>query len=223
MAKRDEPLAPAEQRKLDLEIQKLEHEIEEKRHHARYAAVEADEAERTERDSKAAAYNHRIYHFLGAVNDATVKECMLVLEAWSRATPACEITIIFNSPGGGVISGLALYDALLGLKAKGHKLTTVARGYAASMGGVLLQAGDERLIGPNAHVLIHEVSSGAIGKVSEIEDDLKFTKMLQDRLLGILAARSTLTKQQIKTRWRKTDWWLDADESVELGFADRIA
>ena len=129
---------------------------------------------------------------------------------------------MLNSPGGNVFAGLALYDAITDLKARGHKVTTVARGYAASMGGILLQAGTERVVGANAQVLIHEVSTMDSGKTSELEDNLKFQKKLQDRLLAILAERSTLTKAQIARRWKKTDWWLDADECIEYGIADRI-
>ena len=47
--------------------------------------------------------------------------------------------------------------------------------------------------------------------------------MLQERLLEILAKRSTLTTKQIKSKWSRKDWWLSAVEAVELGFADRIA
>jgi ATP-dependent protease ClpP protease subunit len=90
------------------------------------------------------------------------------------------------------------------------------------MGGILLQAGDERVIGKNAHLMIHEISAGAVGKLSEIEDEAKFCAMLSDRLVDILAERSTLTPTQIKRRWKRKDWWLSAEEAVELGFADRI-
>jgi ATP-dependent protease ClpP protease subunit len=71
-------------------------------------------------------------------------------------------------------------------------------------------------------MLIHEISSIGIGKMSELEDEIKFLKRLQERCLEILADRSNLSKQQIKTRWTRKDWWLDAEETVKYGFADRI-
>ena len=93
---------------------------------------------------------------------------------------------------------------------------------AASMAGILLQSGNKRVIGQNAYILIHEVSDVAAGTTSEIEDELKLTKRLQKRLVGILAERSTMSEQQIEKKWKKNDWWLDANEAVELGFADEI-
>lgn len=144
------------------------------------------------------------------------------LGVWARRDIGKPITIIFNSPGGAVIDGLALYDFIDDLKEKGVQVTTIARGMAASMGGVLLQAGNKRIVGKNAHVLIHEVSKGSIGKVSEIEDDIKFAKKLQERLVDILAERSTMTTNQIKNKWKRKDWWLGADECVKFGFADEI-
>ena len=201
--------------KLRVEIRKLTAEAE--RHEY--------EASKTRKDLEAwnaSSDEHRIYNYFGGVDAGSAISCMDVLGNWSRRQSNGEFTIIFNSPGGSVIHGLALYDFLIDLRQRGHKITTVARGMAASMGGILLQAGDRRLIGQNAHMLIHEVSTLNFGKISEIEDELKFTKRLQDRCLDILADRSTLSKAQIKTRWARKDWWLSADETIKFGFADEI-
>lgn len=167
-------------------------------------------------------FHHGVYNFIGVVNGLTVEQCINSLVSWVRIQPGRDITLILNSPGGSVIDGLALYDVLIDLRRNGHKVTTVARGMAASMGGILLQAGDVRVVEPNAHVLIHEVSSGAIGKISEIEDEMAFLRQLQGRLLGILGERSTLSVDEIRRRWERKDWWLGAAEAVELGFADRV-
>lgn len=190
------------------------------------------EAQRWEHEAKrsgkeievwdASSDEHRIYNFFGTVDGGNVAACMDVIGNWSRRNPECDISIIFNSPGGAVVHGLALYDFLDELKKNGHQITTVARGMAASTGGVLLQAGHERIIGANCHVLIHEVSTVNMGKISEIEDAVKFSKMLQERCIDILSERSTLTKAQIKTRWSRKDWWIGSNEAVELGFADKI-
>src|SRR5690606_40252913 len=111
--------------------------------------------------------------------------------------PGAPITIKINSPGGSVFEGLALYDRLRALSALGHHITTVSYGMAASMGGILLQAGDTRLVAPNAWFLIHEVSTITWGNTSEIEDQIEFTRRLQDQLLEILASRSKLSKAKI--------------------------
>lgn len=171
---------------------------------------------------KALASAHRVYTFYGGVNATSISNCMSELGIWSREAPGAPLTVIFNSPGGYVDDGMALYDYLLHLRSLGHRVTTIALGRAASMGGILLQAGDVRLMGPNAFLLIHEVSAGTEGKLSQMAEDIAFWKRQENKLVDVLAQRSTLTPAQIKRRWRKTDWWLDAKEAIELGFADDV-
>jgi ATP-dependent Clp endopeptidase proteolytic subunit ClpP len=190
---------------------------------AEAAEYEAAERRREHRDHEASANQARVYPFVGVVSHAAVQSCIATLGAWSRRDPGSDITIVFNSPGGDVFDGLALYDYIRELSDKGHKITTAARGMAASMGGILLQAGDERLMGPNCYLMIHEVSTFGLGKVSDIEDEVELAKRLQKRLLGILAERSTMTVKQIESKWKRRDWWVSAIEAVDLGFADRIA
>lgn len=173
-------------------------------------------------DREASLNQAQIFQFFEPVTGGTVEHAIGMLGLWSRRSPGSDITVVLNSPGGGVTAGLALYDFIGELKAKGHQVTTETRGYAASMGGVLLQAGHERVIGPNAYLMIHEVSDLGIGKLSELKDQVEFAERLQERLLDILAERSTMTKQAIRRKWKRKDWWLDAEEAVKHGFADRI-
>ena len=211
----EQQLEEAELKKLEVETKLLEVQ-------RKAAALELRQEQRKEDDWKAGAYQHRIYNFFGKVDGHSASSCLEELAYWSRRDPECDITIVFNSPGGSVIDGLALYDELLALRDRGHKITTVARGMAASMGAVLLQAGDERIIGKNAHMLIHQISYGAIGSFGEIEDEVAFAKQLQDRLLDILAERSTLSRLKIKNRWERKNWWLGSEDVLKHGFADRI-
>ena len=195
----------------------------------RKARAEADSAEieaardrRMEADTLASLNHSQIYNFFEPVTYGGVEDAINWIGMWSRRNPESPIKIVFNSPGGSVFAGMALYDFLQELREKGHHITTEARGYSASMAGILLQAGDERVIGANAHIMIHEISSVALGKASELEDELKLVEKLQEKSLNILAERSTMSKAQIKRKWKRKDWWLDAQEAVELGFADRI-
>lgn len=208
-------------KEVELSEKKLAKEIEKLTFETAYSKLELAEAERDERDALAHSSEARIFNFVNSVGGDSARKCVDTLNEWSRKSKD-PITIVFNSPGGNVWSGLAIYDAVMALKDEGIKFTTVVRGMAASMAGVLLQAGDERVIGKNAYILIHEVSDIAAGTTSELEDELKLTKRLQARLLKILAERSTLSEKEIEKKWKKNDWWLDADESVELGFADKI-
>lgn len=162
------------------------------------------------------------YTFYDGVTADTIKPALAELSKWSRRFPGKPMKIIVNSPGGSVIAGLALFDYIQELRKSGHHITVVALGMAASMGGILLQAGDKRVVGANAMVLIHEVSSGTSGTVSAMGDSLEFSRRLWEKLAKILAQRSTMSAEQVKEACYKKDWWLDAEEAVKLGFADEI-
>lgn len=202
----------------------------------RQLRAQADKAElelaNMKRDSaraNATAHEAMEYTFSDAVTDASVKAAIAELGTLARRFPGRPLTFILTSPGGSVLHGFALYDYLRSLSKKGHKLTVQVFGMAASMGGILLQAGDVRQIGANSEVLIHEVSSGTQGKVSEQQDRIDFSHRLWDKLAKILSQRAKSTGKktamsaaQIKKAAFKYDWWLDAREAVRLGFADQI-
>lgn len=179
------------------------------------------DSQRYQEQEDSSSENHRTFYFNKAVNDRSVEECIEAITAWARQKVG-PIRIVINSPGGDVIEGLALYDTIQDLKAAGNDVTVKTIGMAASMGGILLQAGTHRVASPNAQMLIHEISSMAFGKFSEIQDEVAFSKRLQERLLTILSERSTLSAAQIKTRWTRKDWWLDADRMLYFGFIDAI-
>jgi ATP-dependent Clp protease protease subunit len=212
--------APSDERSLAerrewLEVRKLELESDR-------AALELEALRRREVELAADPGRARSYTFYTEVSQESVRECMHELGQWSRRDPGAAITLTFNSPGGSVLDGFALFDFLRQLRSMGHHLTTVALGRAASMGAVLLQAGDRRVMGQNAFLLIHEVSNLSSGKVSELEDSVEFSRRLQKRLVAILADRSSLTGPQIQRRWARKEWWLDAEEAVALGLADAV-
>lgn len=177
--------------------------------------------------------HHRVYRFTSSVDAGSVKACMSTLQSWSRIDPKCPMTVVFSSPGGSIIEGMALFDFLQEMRRQGHRITTIARGYAASMAGILLQAGDWRIMGAESYLLIHEASFGAVGSFGEVEDMVKFVEKIQDRVLNIFAQRSAaadpktatkkLSKAQIKKRWHRKDWWLSSDEALAHGFIDEIA
>ncbi len=208
-------LEELEAERLRVEIEKLRLETERTRQQIIGEGI-------YQRRNLADASEHRILTFYGEVGTVSVAKALTELGIWARRDPGQPIKLIFNSPGGSVIDGLALFDYIRELQAAGHQVETVGLGMAASMGGVLLQAGGHRVMGPNAYMLIHEVSSLAWGNASELEDEVAFVKRLQDRILDILAERSTLSKTQIARRWKRKDWWLDAPEALRLGFIDEI-
>ena len=189
---------------------------------AEMAEIELAATKRVETDLLASNLYHHLYAFDGPVSGTNVQHCIRTLTLWDRTAPGCDIEIVFNSPGGSVTDGLALYDFILATRRRGHKVTTVALGLAASMAGILLQAGDVRVMGAESWLMIHEAAFGTSGKTGEVEDMVEWVKKVQDRILDIFALRSNMTKQQIKTKWRRKDWWLSSEEALVNGLVDEV-
>lgn len=211
------------------EAEKFAAEAEVARAEARGAVAGAEiaemallDAKRSEEKYLASDLQNHVYWFTDSVGSSSTKLCIARLTEWSRRHPGCDIEIVFNSPGGSVIDGFALWDVIKSMQAKGHKITTTVRGMAASMAGILLQAGDVRVIGPESVLLVHEISFGAGGKIGEVEDEVAFAKMLTQRVLNIFADRTKLTAKQIDAKWKRKDWWMNSDEALKLGFCDEI-
>lgn len=230
------PLEPEEKAKLAADVIKVEAETAGVLAHNRVAEAEARTAEialetaerNRKRTSWADGYEDRSYLFGDAVATASVTKCMSQLAQWHRENPECEIEVIFDSPGGSVVDGLHLYDYLIDLQAT-HRIVTRTRGMAASMAGILLQAGTTRVMGPQASLMIHEASFGASGKMGDVEDTVEWVKKVQERILQIFADRSAtsgaekpLSKTQLRNRWRRKNWWLDADEALKFGLVDEV-
>lgn len=166
-------------------------------------------------------WNH-VYLFDQPVRPDSAKACMDQLTVWERTEPGCALEIRFLSPGGSIIDGMALYDYIQRLRRAGHKVTTVAYGMAASMAGILLQAGDVRIMTKESWLLIHEASFVAGGSMGNVEDTVEWVKKIQQRILAIFAERSHLTKRQVEARWKRKDWWLSSDEALALGLVDEV-
>lgn len=219
----------AEARQADANAEKA---LAEARHAAAMARSEEARAEvceiASQRESQkrerelAADDHHRVFRFVDPVTPSTAQKCMSQLATWTRIDPGCDIEIEFCSPGGSVVDGLALYDFIQGVRRQGHFVTTSALGYAASMAGILLQAGDKRVMAAESWLLIHEASFGAIGSFGEVEDRVKWIEKIQERILDIFVVRSNMSKAQLKRKWHRTDWWLSSDEALKHGFVDEV-
>ncbi len=193
------------------------------------AEIELSNLKRESAKSNAEAQEARNYIFSETVSDLTIKAAISDLGKLSRRFPGQPLTIILTSPGGSVRHGFALYDYLRYMSKQGHEITVIVLGMAASMGGILLQAGDKRIIGQESEVLIHEVSAGTAGNITHMQESVDTFARLWNKLAHILARRAkatgkknTMTVPQIKKKSKNFDWWLDADEAVKLGFADSI-
>lgn len=215
----------------------------EAREHAERAKLEAEtrqalaqaevseivlEREQEKREKELTANDkHKVYVFDSAVDASSVKKCIDQLNVWHRQDPKCKIEIQINSGGGGIFDGFHLIDYIRDLRELGHEVTMVGYGMVASMAGVLLQAADRRVLGSNAFLLLHEGSLGAIGDFGDVEDRVKLMKKMHERILALFESRAQpinpkTTKGFIRKRWERNDWWLPAEDALELGFCDEV-
>jgi ATP-dependent Clp endopeptidase proteolytic subunit ClpP len=221
----------AEARMLDAKAARYDAEAKGFQAGARFTTAEAERVEikltnerRDEEKKLLADEFYHLYQFNSSVSDSSVSSCMGQITRWVREANGekIKVELVFHSPGGEVISGMALFDFIRHLMAEGHEINTVAIGMAASMAGILLQAGTKRIMGKQTWVMIHEASFAAMGSMGQVEDTVEWVKRVQKRILDIFAERSTMTAAQFGRRWKRKNWWLDSDECLKLGLVDEV-
>lgn len=132
-----------------------------------------------------------------------------------------ELEIDINSPGGSVNAGLTIYDAIRNHSASVKR--TVATGLAASMGSVILLAGDERHIAKNARVMVHRVTGTASGTSEEMQKAAELAKKFEDRILAIYAERTGQEPADLQAMMNSlVGTWMIGEEAVTRGFAHRV-
>lgn len=179
--------------------------------------------------TKASDTEHKVFRLSGLIDHDHAAYAIDYMTRWSRLTPNCQMTLVINSPGGFVTEGMDLFDTILELRSAGHYIFGVGRGYVASMGAILLQACDWRVMGPGCAMLIHKPSGVAAGTVDEIADTKSWLDMTADRVLDIFtercqgsAAAEPLTRLKLKRGWDRTDWWINSPDCLKGGLIDQI-
>lgn len=162
----------------------------------------------------------RIIFITGPIEDGmAVLVCaqLLFLEA---ENPKKEISLYINSPGGVVTSGMAIYDTMQFIK---PPVATLCMGQAASMGSLLLTAGekDMRFALPNARVMLHQPSGGFQGQASDIERHAADIVKLKRRLNEVYVKHTGNSYETIESTLDR-DHFMTADESVEFGVIDKV-
>lgn len=162
----------------------------------------------------------RIVLLGGEVNDDSanlIVAQLLFLQAQDAKKP---VSMYINSPGGSVTAGLAIYDTMQFISCPVH---TYCIGQAASMGAVLLTAGEKghRFALPNARIMIHQPWGGAEGKASDIEITCQEILRLKQKLNEILAAHSGQPMEQV-VRDTDRDHFMGADEARAWGLIDQV-
>ena len=159
--------------------------------------------------------------FLGEeVNEDSANRLVAQLLLLSAADPLSDITLYINSPCGSVMAGLGVYDTMQLIP---NDVATVAVGFAASMGQILLCGGaaGKRFALPNAQVLMHEGSAGIGGWAADVEIQAANLVRTLDRLRRIIARHTGRPLDEVE-RDVGRDRWFDAEEARDYGFVDHV-
>ncbi len=134
--------------------------------------------------------------------------------------PEKEIALYINSPGGVITAGMAIYDTMQLITSP---VSTIVVGQAASMGAVLLTAGEKgkRFALPHSRILIHQPLGGVQGQASDIEIHAKEILTMKESLNGILAHHTGQPLDKIKHDTER-DYFMDAEAALKYGLIDHI-
>jgi ATP-dependent Clp protease protease subunit len=172
-------------------------------------------------DVYASASRNGIVRFMDPVNTTSVGKAKIELENTLRLTNG-DVNLVITSPGGSVTDGLGFIDMARQVNASGRTLNTHVLGYAASMGGVMLQCGKTRSMGRESWLLIHRVSSWYGDTTTKAKLNYERGTNVQRQCFGILAERSVFSAEEVLEKCRDHDWWLSAEEALKYGFIDEI-
>lgn len=128
------------------------------------------------------------------------------------------INLSLHSPGGEVLDGWAIYNAL---KLHPAKVIVTIKGLAASMASVIMLAGDEIRIPRNAFVMIHRVSGGTWGDADDLREYAETMEKLEDGIIAAYVERTGLKEKEVRAMVDK-ETWMTGVEAVDKGFADKL-
>ncbi|MFT4002118.1 MAG: ATP-dependent Clp endopeptidase proteolytic subunit ClpP [Rhizobium sp.] len=162
----------------------------------------------------------RIIFLTGPVEDhmaTLVCAQLLFLEA---ENPKKEIALYINSPGGVVTAGMAIYDTMQFIK---PAVSTLCIGQAASMGSLLLAAGDKdmRFATPNSRIMVHQPSGGFQGQASDIERHARDIIKMKRRLNEVYVKHCGRTYEEVEQTLDR-DHFMSSDEAKDWGLIDKV-
>ena len=164
----------------------------------------------------------RIIFISGPIDDSAANLVIAQMLFLSNEDTKTDIHLYINSPGGSITAGLAVYDTMQFLRCD---VATYCVGQAASMAAVLLAGGKtgKRFLLANNRILIHQplISGELIAPATDLDIEAKEILRLRARLYTILARHTGQTAEKIEKDCDR-NLWLDADEAIKYGLADRI-
>ena len=162
----------------------------------------------------------RVIFIVGAIEDHMANVIVAQLLFLESENPDKDIHLYINSPGGSVTAGLAIYDTMQFVR---PHVSTMCIGQAASMGALLLAAGEhgKRYSLPHSRTMIHQPLGGYQGQATDIEIHAREILTVRERLNGILAKHTGQSLERIADDTER-DNFMSAEESVEYGLIDRV-
>jgi ATP-dependent Clp protease protease subunit len=162
----------------------------------------------------------RIIFMIGPVDDLSASLVVAQLLFLEADNPKKEIALYINSPGGVVTAGLSIYDTMQFIR---PKVTTMCIGQAASMGSMLLAAGEKgsRFALPNSRIMVHQPSGGFQGQASDIQRHAEDILKVKRRLNEIYVHHTGQSYEAIE-RTLDRDHFMSAEEAKAFGIVDEV-
>lgn len=162
----------------------------------------------------------RVIFVVGPVEDHMANLIVAQLLFLESDNPDKDIHLYINSPGGSVTAGMAIYDTMQFIK---PHVSTMCIGQAASMGAVLLAAGEQgkRYCLPNSRVMIHQPLGGFSGQASDVEIHARELLYIRERLNGVLAHHTGQPLERIQQDTER-DNFMSATVAQEYGLVDKV-
>ncbi len=162
----------------------------------------------------------RIVFLGGEVNDQMANVIVAQLLFLEADDPEKDIFLYINSPGGSIVAGMAIYDTMQYIK---PDVSTICVGMAASMGSILLTAGEKgkRKALPNSEVMIHQPLGGAQGQATDIAIHAEHIIKTKEKMNRILAERTGQSLDKIAQDVER-DYYMSAEEALKYGIIDEI-
>ncbi len=167
-------------------------------------------------------FKNRSIYFWGSVDDKSAKEAVTKLLLLDADKPGAEIKFYINSPGGSVTSGMVVYDVMKLIKSP---VSTICMGFAASMGSIMLAAGEKgkRFIFPHGQVMIHQPSFGGYFRGVSADLEIQAIEIQKTKEIGakILSEASGQPYEKVLLDLER-DKYMDAATALEYGLVDKI-
>ena len=162
----------------------------------------------------------RVIFLVGPIDDYMANVIVAQLLFLEAENPEKDISLYINSPGGVVTSGMAIYDTMQFIR---PAVSTLCIGQAASMGSLLLAAGEKgmRFATPNSRIMVHQPSGGFQGQASDIERHARDIIKMKRRLNEVYVKHTGKTYDEVENTLDR-DHFMESSEAKDWGIIDRI-